>query len=216
MTIMHNDYHDLLMNNRAWAREKKDSDAGYFDELSMPQHPRAVIIGCSDSRVPLTSITGSEPGELFVHRNIANQVNLTDMNLLSFLEYAVEVLKIEHVIVLGHYKCGGVRAAVDGLDQEDVVENWISQISDLYHYHRKELSEAGSREKMLDKLSELNVVAQIKNLLRTPIIQRAFRKGKKLYFHGWIFDIHEGLLHELKLPLEEWKEYDLLPQEYSF
>lgn len=214
MSITHNDYLDLLKNNRLWAAEKLKTDPEYFDELAQPQHPKFLVIGCSDSRVPLTSITESEPGELFVHRNIANQVNLTDINLLSILEYAVEILKIEHIIVLGHYKCGGVKAAVEGLNEEDIVENWVSQISDLYHYHKKELAAIGDTGKMYDRLSELNVTAQIKNLLRTPIIQRAFRKKRELYFHGWVFDIYTGLINEIPLPVEEWKEYDLLPENY--
>ncbi len=214
MNITHNDYLDLLKNNMRWASEKLATDPSYFNELAGPQHPKFLVIGCSDSRVPLTLITESEPGEIFEHRNIANQVNLTDINLLSIIEYSVEILNIEHIIVLGHYKCGGVRAAVEGLNEEDIVENWVSQISDLYHYHKKELTELSDTGKVYDRLSELNVTAQIKNLLRTPIIQRAFRKKKQLFFHGWVFDIYTGHIIELPLPLEEWKEYDLLPENY--
>ncbi|MCX6328765.1 MAG: carbonic anhydrase [Bacteroidia bacterium] len=212
--IQHNDYSDLLRNNHKWAAEKLETDKSYFEELAKPQKPKFLFIGCSDSRIPLESITESEPGELFVHRNIANQINLTDINLLSIIEYAVEILNIEHIIVLGHYKCGGVKAAVEGLDEEDIVENWVSQISDLYHFHKKELESIGDKAKMYDKLSEMNVISQLKNLLRTPIIQRAFRNNKKLYFHGWIFDIYTGLINDLQLPLDEWKEYDLLPEDY--
>jgi carbonic anhydrase len=212
--IQHNDYLDLLKNNRLWAAEKLKTDPEYFGELSKPQKPKFLFIGCSDSRIPLDLITESEPGELFVHRNIANQVNLTDINLLSIIEYAVEILNIEHIIVLGHYKCGGVKAAVEGLNEEDIVENWVSQISDLYHFHKKELELICDRGKMYDRLSEMNVIVQLKNLLRTPIIQRAFRNKKKLWFHGWIFDINTGLISDLPLPLDEWKEYDLLPGDY--
>jgi carbonic anhydrase len=212
--IQHNDYSDLLRNNHKWAAEKLKTDKSYFEELAKPQKPKFLFIGCSDSRIPLESITESEPGELFVHRNIANQINLTDINLLSIIEYAVEILNIEHIIVLGHYKCGGVKAAVEGLNEEDIVENWVSQISDLYHFHKKELESIGDKIKMYDKLSEMNVISQLKNLLRTPIIQRAFRNNKKLYFHGWIFDIYTGLINDLPLPLDEWKEYDLLPDDY--
>ncbi len=212
--IQHNEYDDLLKNNRLWAEEKLKTDPDYFTELSEPQKPKFLVIGCSDSRVPLTSITESEPGEIFVHRNIANQVNLTDLNLLSIIEYAVEILDIEHIIVLGHYKCGGVKAAIEGLDTEDIVENWVSQISDLYHFHRKELEALDDRTKIFDRLTEMNVIAQLKNLLRTPIIQRAFRKGRRLHFHGWIFDIHTGLIKEMCLPYEEWKEFDLIPEDY--
>lgn len=212
--IQHNDYFDLLKNNREWASEKLKTDPSYFNELALPQKPKFLVIGCSDSRVPLTSIIESEPGEIFVHRNIANQVNLTDINLLSIIEYSVEILNIEHIIVLGHYKCGGVKAAVEGLNEEDIVENWISQITDLYHFHKKELESMPDKNKMYDRLSEMNVVVQLKNLLRTPIIQRAFRKKKKLWFHGWIFDIYTGLITDLILPLDEWKEYDLLPEDY--
>src|SRR5664280_146090 len=212
--IQHNDYTDLLKNNQLWAAEKLKTDPEYFDELAKPQQHRFLFIGCSDSRIPLDLITESEPGEIFVHRNIANQVNFTDLNLLSIIEYATEILNIEDIIVLGHYKCGGVKAAVDGLNTEDIVENWVSQISDIYHYHRKELEELGDKTKMLDRLSEMNVIAQLKNLLRTPIIQRAFRNKKKINFHGWIFDINTGLIKDLPLPLQEWKDYDLLPDDY--
>jgi carbonic anhydrase len=212
--IQQNDYKDLLKNNQLWAAEKLKIDPDYFGELAKPQKPRFLFIGCSDSRIPLDLITESEPGEIFVHRNIANQVNFTDLNLLSIIEYAIEILNIGDIIVLGHYKCGGVKAAVDGLDTEDIVENWVSPISDLYHFHRKELEELGDKTKMLDRLSEMNVIAQLKNLLRTPIIQRAFRSKKKIYFHGWIFDINTGLIKDLELPLQEWKEYDLLPDDY--
>jgi carbonic anhydrase len=212
--IQHNDYLDLLKNNRQWAAEKLKTDPSYFEELAKPQKPKFLFIGCSDSRIPLDSITASEPGELFVHRNIANQINLTDINLLSIIEYAVEILNIEHIIVIGHYKCGGVKAAVEGLNEEDIVENWVSQISDLYHFHKKELESIGDKAKMYDRISEMNVISQLKNLLRTPIIQRAFRNKKKLFFHGWIFDIYTGLIKDLPLPMDEWKEYDLLPEDY--
>jgi carbonic anhydrase len=212
--IQHNDYFDLLKNNILWAAEKLKTDPEYFTELSHPQKPKFLFIGCSDSRIPLDLITGSEPGELFVHRNIANQVNLTDINLLSIIEYAVEILNIEDIIILGHYKCGGVKAAVEGLNEEDIVENWVSQISDLYHSHRKELDAIEDKSKMFDQLTEMNVIVQIKNLLRTPIIQRAFRKNKTIRIHGWVFDIHTGLINDLTLPLDEWKEFDLLPDNY--
>lgn len=212
--IQHNDYTDLLKNNRLWAAEKLNTDPAYFEELSKPQTPKFLFIGCSDSRIPLDLITGSEPGELFVHRNIANQVNYTDLNLLSIIEYAIEILNIEHIIVLGHYKCGGVKAAVEGLNTEDIVENWVSQISDLYHYHRKELEAIGSKSELYDRLAEMNVIVQLKNMLRTPIIQRAFRNNRKLFFHGWIFDINTGVIKDLELPLREWKDYDLLPEDF--
>jgi carbonic anhydrase len=212
--IQHNDYLDLLKNNKNWAAEKLNTDPGYFEELSKPQKPKFLFIGCSDSRIPLDLITGSEPGEIFVHRNIANQVNFTDLNLLSIIEYAIEILNIEHIIVLGHYKCGGVKAAVEGLNTEDIVENWVSQISDLYHFHKKELEALGDRMEMYDRLAEMNVISQLKNLLRTPIIQRAFRNNKSLFFHGWVFDINTGLIKDLVLPLDEWKGYDLLPENF--
>lgn len=212
--IRHNDYNDLLKNNRHWAAVKLRTDPGYFEELSHPQKPKFLIIGCSDSRIPVDLITGSQPGEIFVHRNIANQVNYTDLNLLSIIEYSTEILNISDIIVMGHYKCGGVKAAVDGLETEDIVENWVSQISDLYHYHRKELEGLGDRNALLDRLAEMNVIAQIKNLLRTPIIQRAFRNRKELKFHGWIFDIFTGIIKDIELPIGEWKDFDLLPDYY--
>jgi carbonic anhydrase len=213
--VHHNEYSDLLKNNRRWAARNLETDPEYFNELAKPQKPKFLFIGCSDSRVPLTSIIESEPGEVFDHRNIANQVNFTDLNLLAIIEYSIEILNIEHIIILGHYKCGGVMAAIEGLNEEDVVENWVSQISDLYHYHKKELEKIDDKTEMYDKLSEMNVIAQLKNLLRTPIIQRTFRKGKKLAFHGWIFNIYNGLIKDLPLPVKEWKEYDLLPDDYQ-
>jgi carbonic anhydrase len=213
--LHHNDYLDLLRNNSNWASEKLVEDPDYFINLAKPQKPKFLFIGCSDSRIPLDMVTGSEPGEIFVHRNIANQVNLTDINLLSIIEYAVEILNIEHIIILGHYQCGGVKAAVEGLNEEDVVENWISQITDLYHYHKKELEAIGDKIKMYDRISEMNVIVQMKNLLRTPIIQRAFRNNKMLFFHGWMFDINTGIIKDMELPVAEWKEYDLLPADYS-
>jgi carbonic anhydrase len=212
--IQHNDYYDLLKNNILWTADKLKTDSGYFKKLSLAQKPNFLFIGCSDSRIPLDVITGSEPGELFVHRNIANQINLTDMNLLAILEYAVEILNIEHIIVLGHYNCGGVKAAVTGLNEEDIVQNWVSHISDLYHLHRKELDAIEDKALMYNQLSEMNVILQIKNLLRTPIMQRAFRKKKRLCVHGWMFDINTGLINDMTLPLDEWKEFDLLPEDY--
>jgi carbonic anhydrase len=214
MGIHYNEYLELLEKNKLWASEKLKADPGYFIELAKPQHPKFLFISCSDSRVPVTSITESEAGEIFIHRNIANQVNLTDINLLSIIEYAVEILNIEHIIVLGHYRCGGVKAAVEGLNEEDIVENWVSQINDLYHFHKKELEKCPDKIDMYDRLSEMNVIAQLKNLLRTPIIQRAYRKKRNIKIHGWIFDICTGLIKDLQLPIENWKEYDLLPPDY--
>jgi carbonic anhydrase len=213
--IQHNEYQDLLKNNRHWAAQKLKTDPEYFEELAKPQNPKFLFIGCSDSRVPIDLVTHSEPGELFVHRNIANQVNLTDINILAIVEYAVEILRIEHIIILGHYNCGGIKAAVEGLDQEEIVENWISQISDLYYNNRKELEAIGDERKMMDMLSELNIIAQMKNLLHTPVIHRAFKKGRKLNFHGWVFDIYTGLIKDIVLPVNDWKEAKLLPEDYG-
>jgi len=210
-----NSYQDLLKNNREWASKQTEKENNFFDEMSKHQDPKFFFIGCSDSRVPLTSLTESEAGEIFVQRNIANQVNLTDFNTLSAIEFAVISLKVEHIIVLGHYKCGGIHVAVDGVEGEELVENWVSSINDLYHFHKKELELIPNEQHRYDKLSELNVIAQLKNLLRTPIMQRSFRNDHYVAIHGWIFDIYTGLLKELELPFEVWIEQELLPADYE-
>jgi len=185
----------LFDNNRDWAERIKASDPDFFSRLSQLQEPDYLWIGCADSRVPANDIVGLLPGELFVHRNVANIVSHTDINCLSVLQYAIDVLKIEHVIVCGHYGCGGVKAAM--CSQElGLVDNWIHSIKDIYHRHHDELQDLDDDQR-LDKLCELNVIAQVANVCHTNIVQDAWKRGQKLTVHGWIFSIHDGILQDL-------------------
>jgi carbonic anhydrase len=207
-------YNQIIEDNKKWASEKLSADPLFFHTLAKDQKPNFLFISCSDSRVPVTSLTKVEAGEVFVHRNIANQVVITDLNLLSVLEYSVEILKVHHVIVFGHYKCGGIKAAVDGIDQ-GLVENWVSPIRNLYQENKKELESYNSEQEMLDRLSEINVIEQVKNIVKTPCMQRAFKQDIYPLLHGWIFDIYTGLIKDLKLPLETWKKMNLIPEDYK-
>lgn len=207
-------YEQLLANNRHWVDEKLATDPEYFHRLSKGQHPPFLYIGCSDSRLPIDLFTGAEPGRIFIHRNVANQVFLNDMNLLSVLEYSVKVLKVEHVIVCGHYGCGGVMAAYQGTTM-NIVENWTMNIRDIAMEHKKELDAIDDLGLRLNRLSELNVIRQVRQLCKTSILHDAFSSGTYPKLHGWVLDISSGLINELPLPVEEWKEYGLLPAEYQ-
>ena len=207
-------YEQLLANNRHWVDEKLATDPEYFHRLSKGQHPPFLYIGCSDSRLPIDLFTGAEPGRIFIHRNVANQVFLNDMNLLSVLEYSVKVLKVEHVIVCGHYGCGGVMAAYQGTTM-NIVENWTMNIRDVAMEHKKELDAIEDLGLRLNRLSELNVIRQVRQLCKTSILHDAFSSGTYPKLHGWVLDISSGLINELPLPVEEWKEYGLLPAEYQ-
>jgi carbonic anhydrase len=180
----------LLGNNRRFVRDQLRVDPNYFENLSEGQHPEFLWIGCSDSRVPPDRITGTEPGDMFVHRNIANLVVQTDMNLLSVLQYAVEVLKVEHVIVCGHYGCGGVRAAM-GDDSHGLIDNWLRTLKDTQQYFRSQL-EALDATGRFRRMVELNVIEQVYNLGKTSIVARAWRKTGRPYIHGWVFDLGTG------------------------
>jgi len=208
----YNSYEDLLKNNQEWVENKLSKDKNYFEELSKPQKPPFLFIGCSDSRKPLNTITQTEPGEIFVHRNIANQISLTDMNFLSILEYAILDLKVEHIIVCGHYNCGGVEAVYKGAD--GLVENWIMPIKDLALINKDELEKIDDMQQRIDRLAEINVVAQVKNLCKTSIIHKAFKKQEYPQIHGWIFDIYCGKIKALELPLKEWKDKGIIPNCY--
>ena len=187
---------DLLANNRAWASRMREGRPDFFPALARQQSPQYLWIGCADSRVPANDIVGLLPGELFVHRNVANLVVHTDLNCLSVLQYAVEVLQVKHVIVCGHYGCGGVAAAVD--DKElGLIDNWLRNIRDIRAMHEKELASLGDRQKIVDRLCELNVVEQSLNVCRTTIVQKAWRRGQDLTVHGFIYGIGDGLLHNL-------------------
>lgn len=186
----------LFANNQAWATEISQRDPGFFQELARQQSPQYLWIGCSDSRVPANEIVGLLPGELFVHRNVANLVIHTDLNCLSVLQYAVEALRVRHVIVCGHYGCGGVLAALR--DQRlGLIDNWLRHIQDMHHIHRAEIDSLPDKAQRHDRLCELNVVQQVFNVCRTTVVQDAWRRDQELSVHGWIYSLRDGLLRDL-------------------
>ncbi|OQP67446.1 carbonic anhydrase [Niastella vici] len=187
-------YEKLLLENKAWASEKVTDDPEYFNRLAHIQTPEFLWIGCSDSRVPANEITGTQPGEIFVHRNIANMVVNTDVNLLSVLDYAVTHLKVKHVIVCGHYGCGGVKAAATQNDFKAVLNMWLRNIKDVYRLHREELESIKDEERRTDRLVELNVREQVNNLAKTSIIQRAWKEKNAPDLHGWVYGLKDGLI----------------------
>lgn len=187
-------YEKLLLENKAWAGEKVEDDPEYFKRLSLLQTPEFLWIGCSDSRVPANEITNTQPGEIFVHRNIANMVVHTDVNLLSVLEYAVAHLKVKHVIVCGHYGCGGVKAAMTNHDFKQVLNMWLRNIKDVYRLHRDELENIIEEEERFDRLVELNVMEQVMHLAKTSIIQRAWKNDQRPDLHGWVYGLKDGLI----------------------
>ncbi len=191
------DLEKLFDNNRKWASRKLAEDPTFFQELAAQQAPQYLWIGCSDSRVPANQILGLAPGEVFVHRNVANLAHNSDMNFLSVLQYAVEVLKVEHVIVCGHYGCGGVRAASDNRSL-GLIDNWLRNIKDTYTRHREELEQLDG-EARADRLCELNVLAQVHRVCHTTIVQNAWAAGRALSVHGLIYSLKDGLLHDLAL-----------------
>ncbi|HYF50106.1 MAG TPA: carbonate dehydratase [Planctomycetota bacterium] len=190
--------HDLFQNNREWAKRRTQQDPGYFARLSSQQAPKYLWIGCSDSRVPANDIVGLDPGELFVHRNVANVVVHTDFNCLSVIQYAVEVLKVEHIIVCGHYGCGGIRAALTG-SQLGLIDNWLRHIKDVYQINSSVLDEIANESERVDRLCELNVAQQVSNVCHTTIVQNAWTRGQALNVHGWIYKLNDGLLRDLKM-----------------
>ena len=187
----------LLDNNRQWAAKVKLDDPRFFERLAAIQRPEYLWIGCSDSRVPANQIVDMAPGELFVHRNIANQVVHTDFNCLSVVQYAIEVLRVKQIIVCGHYGCGGIAAAL-GHDEYGVVDNWLRHIKDISFSHKNELDALQGRAKT-DRLCELNVIAQVQNLARTKAVQYAWDRGQSLSIHGWVYGLHDGLLKDLQV-----------------
>jgi carbonic anhydrase len=187
-------YEKLLQNNNTWASKMLQADPGYFERLSHLQTPEFLWIGCSDSRVPANEITGTQPGEIFVHRNIANLVIHTDVNLLSVLEYAVSHLKVKHVIVCGHYGCGGIKAAMTNRDFKQVLNMWLRNIKDVYRLHREELETITDEQKREDRLTELNVREQVLHLAKTSIIQRAWKNEHRPELHGWVYGLKDGLI----------------------
>lgn len=188
----------LLLNNRDWVKQKLQINSSYFSRLSQQQVPEYLWIGCSDSRVPANEIVGLEPGEMFVHRNIANVVVHTDINCLSVIHYAVEVLNIKHIIVCGHYGCGGVQCAMSNR-QMGLMDNWLRNIKDVYRLHQHELDEIKDEEQKFRLMCELNVKEQVLNVCQTSIVQNAWKKNHHLNVHGWIYDVHDGLLQDLNV-----------------
>ncbi len=193
--IMESSYKKLLDGNRHFSMSKKFEDPEYFKKLSLGQKPDYLWIGCSDSRVPANEVTGTHSGEIFVHRNIANLVVHTDMNLLSVLEYAVKFLEVKHVIVCGHYGCGGVKASMTN-ERHGFVDNWLRNIKDVYNKNTKELEAIADLDKRTDKLTELNVIEQVRNLAKTTIVQEAW-KQRPLHLHGWVYGLNSGLISDL-------------------
>ena len=207
-------YEKLLLENKAWAAEKVEDDPNFFKRLSNLQTPEFLWIGCSDSRVPANEITGTEPGEIFVHRNIANLVVHTDVNLLSVLEYAVVHLKVKHVIVCGHYGCGGIKAAMGNRDYKQVLNMWLRHIKDVYRHNREELNAIKDEELCANRLTELNVIEQVQRLAKTSIIQRAWKEREGPDLHGWVYGLKDGLInpvYEMKAgaDIDPLYKYDL-------
>lgn len=188
-------YETLLQDNKTWAAEKVASNPLFFKNLSELQTPDFLWIGCSDSRVPANEITNTQPGEIFVHRNVANLVINTDVNLLSVLDYAVNHLKVKHVIVCGHYGCGGIKASMTKDDYKPVLNMWLRNIKDVHRIHRNELDEINDDEKKCDRLVELNVQEQIFNLAKTSTIQRAWQKEQRPDLHGWVYGLNNGIIN---------------------
>jgi len=195
------DLKPLLEQNRAWAESITASDPEFFPALAKQQTPRFLWIGCSDSRVPATQLVGMVPGEMFVHRNVANVVDHTDFNCLSVMQYAVDVLKVEHIIVCGHHGCGGVKAAMDNL-QLGLIDNWLRHVQDVLHEHEELLSRVKDENMRLDRLCELNVIEQVLNVGRTTIVQSAWQRGQELVIHGWIYGLEDGLLRDLGISID--------------
>ncbi|MBA9076467.1 MULTISPECIES: carbonic anhydrase [Rufibacter] len=197
----------IFNGNRQWVERKREEDPEFFERRAKGQSPKYLYIGCSDSRVPANEISGTEPGEMFVHRNIANMVVHTDVNLLSVLQYAVEVLKVKHVIVVGHYGCGGVAAAMSD-KQFGLIDNWLTNIKDVIRIHEEELHAIEDEEQRLRRLVELNVVEQVINLSKTSIIQNAMKDPEPPQLHGLVYDLREGILRDLHVQTKLIKRYE--------
>ena len=204
-------FEKLLLENKAWAREKIQNDPEYFNRLANLQTPEFLWIGCSDSRVPANEITGTEPGEIFVHRNIANMVVHTDLNLLSVLDYAVHHLKVKHDIVCGHYGCGGVKAALTHHNL-GIINKWLRNIKDVFRYHESELNQIDDEAQKLNRLVELNVEEQVMNLAKTSIIQKAWKYENRPYLHGWVYGLANGIIK----PVYEMKPGSHLDPIYEY
>ena len=205
-------HQQLLLQNRAWVAQKNSEDKDFFTRLVATQKPEFLWIGCSDSRVPANEITGTAPGEVFVHRNIANMVVHTDMNMLSVLDYAVNVLEVKHVIVCGHYGCGGVLAAM-GNKQIGLIDNWIRHIKDVYRMHINELDLITDLKAKQDRFVELNIIEQVYDLGKTSIIQNAWQKRGEPHVHGWVYDVGNGIIKDLNVSMNSDED---MPDVYRF
>lgn len=204
MNNLSESYQKLLKGNQTWVKEKLNVDPAYFQKLSKGQSPDYLWIGCSDSRVPDNEITGANPGDIFVHRNIANLVVHTDINMLSVLQYAVEVLHVKHIIVCGHYGCGGVLAAMERSDN-GLVNNWLRNIKEVYFRYKTEIDAIEEKQAKGDRLVELNVKQQVENLAKTSFVQKAWR-NRELEIHGWVFDIRTGKIKDLDVKYDELED----------
>jgi len=204
-------YKKILDNNKAWVETSLSKDPNYFEDLAKGQTPPLLWIGCSDSRVPANEIIGAKPGEVFVHRNIANMVVHTDMNMLSVLDYAVNVLKVKHIIVCGHYGCGGVKAAM-GNQSIGIIDNWIRHIKDVYRLHHVYLDSITDPEARFNAFVELNVKEQVFDLAKTSIVQNAWRKNQDLTVHGWAYGLNSGFVTDLDVNIDSEKDLDTVYQ----
>lgn len=195
-------YNQLFDNNKKWVEQTNQANPDFFNNLAKGQSPKFLWIGCSDSRVPANEITGTQPGDIFVHRNIANMVIHTDMSMLSVLDYSVNVLGVKHIIVCGHYGCGGVLTAM-GHKQVGLIDNWLRHIKDVYRLHQDELNAIDDPHKRADRLVELNVQEQVRDLAKTTIVQNAWQNGKALQVHGIVYDIKNGILQDLGVTIDD-------------
>ncbi|HLO73080.1 MAG TPA: carbonate dehydratase [Flavobacterium sp.] len=200
-------YKKILDNNKKWVENKLAISPDYFKNLADGQNPPLLWIGCSDSRVPANEIIGAEPGEVFVHRNIANMVVHSDMNMLSVLDYAVNALKVKHVIVCGHYGCGGVKAAM-GNSSIGIIDNWIRHIKDVYRFHQDELDAISDEKERFNKFVEVNVKEQVMDLAKTSIVQNAWKNGQDLSLHGWVYGLNDGYVTDLGVNFSCDKDLD--------
>ena len=205
--IMTDFYKKILDNNKKWVENKLAISPNYFKNLADGQNPPLLWIGCSDSRVPANEIIGAEPGEVFVHRNIANMVVHSDMNMLSVLDYAVNALKVKHVIVCGHYGCGGVKAAM-GNSSIGIIDNWIRHIKDVYRFHQQELDAIENEKERFNKFVEINVKEQVMDLAKTSIVQNAWNSGQELTLHGWVYGLNDGYVTDLGVNFSCDKDLD--------
>jgi carbonic anhydrase len=208
-------YLNLLNDNKEWVEEKLNLDKEYFEKLSKGQNPPFLYIGCSDSRMPIDTFTKSEPGSFFIHRNIANQVFSNDMSLLSVLEYAVENLEVEHIIVSGHYECGGIQSAYKNDGCTDLTGNWLMPIKKIIMQNREELEKIENINDRLDRITELNVLEQLMHIFKIPFIKNKILAGKYPKIHGWILDIRHGKIKEMEFPIEQWKKDGIVPLNYE-